>query len=112
MYNDSVWVDTLHIVVGLEGYGETKTVTIERRTYSASEIVSKIATGFNAIDGYQLFTRENNRSEVQMGPRSGVYPSMVVISNDNPYLPLTPGLTRRIDFTFHRNNYIRMPELT
>ena len=37
---------------------------------------------------------------------------MLVISNDNPYLPLKPGLTRRIEFTFHRNYYIRMPELT
>ena len=36
---------------------------------------------------------------------------MVVISNDNPYLPLTPGTTRGINFTFHRNYYIRMPEL-
>ena len=35
-----------------------------------------------------------------------------MISNDNPYLSLTPGITRRIDFTFHRNYYIRMPELT
>ena len=37
---------------------------------------------------------------------------MIVVSNDNPYLPLKPGLTRGIDFTFHRNYYIRMPELT
>ena len=37
---------------------------------------------------------------------------MIVISNDNPYLPLTPGTTRGIKFTFHRNYYIRMPELT
>ena len=37
---------------------------------------------------------------------------MVVISNDNYYLPLTPGITRGIDFTFHLNYYIRMSELT
>ena len=37
---------------------------------------------------------------------------MIVISNDNPYLPLTPGITRGINFTFHRNYYIRIPELT
>ena len=71
-----------------------------------------IRDGFNAIDGIQVFARENNRGVVQLGPRSGVFPSMIVVSNDNPFLPLTPGLTRRIDFTFHRNYYIRMPELT
>ena len=25
VYNDSVWVDTSHIVVGLDGYSETRT---------------------------------------------------------------------------------------
>ena len=59
-----------------------------------------------------MFARENNRGEVQMGPRSGTYPSMIVIPNDNPYLPLKLGTTRVINFTFHRNYYIRMPELT
>ena len=29
VYNDSVWVDTSHLVVGLDGYSETRTVTIE-----------------------------------------------------------------------------------
>ena len=76
------------------------------------QIAQIVATGFNAIDGYQVFARQEYRGEVQMGPRSGVYPSMIVISNDNPHLPLTPGLTRGINFTFHRNYYIRMPELT
>ena len=37
---------------------------------------------------------------------------MVVISNDNPFIPVTPGITRRLEFTFHRKCYIRMPELT
>ena len=112
VYNDSVWVDTSHIVVGLDGYSDTKTVTIERGSYSALAIAYLIRDGFNAIDGYQVFARQNNRGEVQMGPRSGIYPSMIVVSNDNPYLPLTPGLTRGIYFTFHRNYYIRMPVLT
>ena len=112
MYNDSVWVDTSHIAVNLDGYSETKTVTIERGSYSALRIAEMIRDGFNAIDGYQVFTRENHRGEVQMGPRSGTYPSMIVVSNDNPYLPLTPGTTRVVNFTFNRNYYIRMPELT
>ena len=112
VYNDSVWVDTSYIVVSLDGYSETNTVTIERGTYSALRIAELIATGFNAIDGYKVFARENNRGEVQMGPQSVIYPSMIVISNANPYLPLTPGTTPVVNFTFHRNYYIRMPELT
>ena len=111
VYKDSVWVDTSHIVVGLDGYSETRTVTIERGFYTALRIAELIRDGFNAIDGYQVFTREEYRGLVILNPRSGVFPSMVVISKDNPYLPLTPGTTRGIKFTFHRNYYIRMPEL-
>ena len=74
VYNDSVWVDTSHIVVGLDGYSETRTVTIERGFYTALRIAELIRDGFNAIDGYQVFARENNRGQVQMGPRSGVFP--------------------------------------
>ena len=112
VYNDSVWVDTSHIVVGLDGFSETRTVTIERGRYTALRIAELIHDGFNANDGYQVFVRENHRGQVQMGPRSGTYPSMIVVSNDNLYLPLTPGTTRAVNFTFHRNYYIRMPELT
>ena len=56
-------------------------------------------------------TVTGHRGLVYLGHRSNAHPDMLVISNDNPYLPLTPGLTRRINFTFHRNYYIRMPEL-
>ena len=112
VYNDSVWVDTTHFVLSYEEYEKTSTVTIERGEYTSLQIANMIATGFNAIDGYQVFTREEYRGLVILNPRSGVYPSMIVISNDNPYLPLTPGITRGIKFTFHRNYYIRMPELT
>ena len=111
VYNDSGWVDTSHILVGLDGYSDTKTVTIERGSYSALAIVYLIRDDFNVIDGYQVFTRQNNRGEVQIRPRSGIYPSMIVVSNDNPYLPLTPGTTRVVNFRFHRNYYIGMPEL-
>ena len=112
MYNDRVWVDTSHIVLSYEGYEKTSSVTIERGFYSAMRIAEVIRDGFNDIDGYQVFARENNRGKVQMGPRSGVYPSMIVISNDILYLSLTPGTTRAVNFTFHRNYYIRMSELT
>ena len=112
VYNDSVWVDTSHIVLGLEGYEKTVDVTIERGTYTALKIAQLVANGFNAIDGYRIFDRVENGGLVYLGPRSNDHPSMIIISNDNPYLPLTPGTTRRIDYTFHRNYYIRMPELT
>ena len=100
MYNDRVWVDTSHIVLSYEGYEKTSSVTIERGFYSAMRIAEVIRDGFNDIDGYQVFAREKNRGYVQMGPRSGIYPSMVVISNDNPYLPLKPGLTRTVNSPF------------
>ena len=74
VYNDSVWVDTSHLVVALDGYSKTRTVTIERGFYTALRIAELIRDGFNAIDGYQVFARENNRGQVQMGPRSGVFP--------------------------------------
>ena len=112
MYNDSVWVDTSHIVVGLDGYSETRTVTIERGSYSALAIAEMIANGFNIIDGYRIMARNIHKDQAQIWSRSNAHSSMVVISNDNPYLPLTPGITRRIDFTFHLNYYIRMSELT
>ena len=102
VYNDNVWIDTSHIVVGLDGYSETRTVTIERGSYSALRIAQIVANGFNAIDGYRIMARQQHRGTSQNGPNS----------NDNPYLPLTPGLTRQINFTFHRNYYIRMHELT
>ena len=37
---------------------------------------------------------------------------MVVISNNNPFIPVSPGITRRLEFTSHRKWYIKMPELT
>ena len=98
VYNDSVWIDTLHIVVGLDGYSETRSVTIERGSYSALQIAQMIANGFNAIDGYRIFDRVENGGLVYLGPRSNDHPDMLVISNDNPYLPLTPGTTRAVQF--------------
>ena len=37
---------------------------------------------------------------------------MIIISNDNPWLPLTPVTTRGISFIFHLNRYMRISELT
>ena len=71
-----------------------------------------IAKGFNAIDGYRIFDREENGGLLVLTPRSNEHPSMVVISNDNPFIPVSPGITRRHEFTFYRNWNIGMPELT
>ena len=112
VYKDSVWVDTSHIVVGLDGYSETRTVTIERGRCTALKIAQMVANGFNIIDGNRIMARNIHKDQAQIWSRSNAHSSMVVISNDNPYLPLTPGTTRGINLTFHRNYYIRMPELT
>ena len=112
VYHDSVWVDTSLLVLSYEGYEKTSSVTIERGSYSALQIAQIVAYGFNAIDGYRIMAREVNRGLVQNSARSNAHPDMRIISNDNPYLPLKPGITRGIKFTFHRNYYIRMPELT
>ena len=112
VYNDSVWVDTSLLVLSYEEYEKTSSVTIERGSYCALQIAQIVANGFNAIDGYRIMAREVNRGLVQNSARSNAHPDMRIISNDNPYLPLTPGITRGIKFTFHRNYYIRMPELT
>ena len=71
-----------------------------------------IAKGFNAIDGYRIFDREENGGLIVLAPRSNEHPSMVVISNDNPFIPASLGITRRLEFTFYRNWYVKMPELT
>ena len=62
-----------------------------------------IAKGFNAIDGYRIFDQEENGGLIVLAHRSNEHPSMVVISNDNPFIPVSPGITRRLEFTFHRS---------
>ena len=69
VYNDSVWVDTSHLVLSYEGFEKTSSVTIERGRYTALRIAELIANGFNAIDGYRIMAREVNRGLAQNGPR-------------------------------------------
>ena len=78
-------------------------VTIPRDVYTALAIAQMIAKGFNAIDGYRIFDQEENGGLIVLAPRSNDHPSMVVISNDNPFIPVSPGITRRLEFTFHRS---------
>ena len=46
-----------------------------------------------------------------MGPRNDLYPSLIIIFNDNLHHPLTPCTTRGVNFSFHRNWYVKIPEL-
>ena len=112
MYNYSVWIDTSHIVVKLENNDKTVDETIPRGVYTTMSIVTKIADGFNSIDRYRILDQEENGGIIFSAPRSNEHPSMVVISNDNPFIPVSPGITRRLEFTFYRNWDIGMPELT
>ena len=60
---------------------------------------------------YRISDRVSNGGQIYLGPRSNDYPSMIIISYDNPWLPLTPVTIRGINLTIHLNRYIRMPEL-
>ena len=112
IYHDEVFIDTTHIVVGLDGYSETASVTIPRGEYTGISLVNMIKDGFNSIDGYQVFTREENGGTIVLGPRSNLFPAMIIVFNDSPFLPLSPGTSRGMNFTFHRNWYVKIPEIT
>ena len=102
VHHSRVFVDTTHLVVGLEGYDKTVDVTIQRGVCTALAIAQMIAKGFNAIDGYRIFDQEENGGLIVLAHRGNEHPSMLVISNDNPFIPVSPGITRRLEFTFHR----------
>ena len=68
--------------------------------------------GFNVIDGYRISDRVSNGCQMYWDPWSNDHPSMIIISNDNLWLPLTPVTIRGINFTFHHILYIRISELT
>ena len=61
---------------------------------------------------YRISDRVSKGDQIYLGPLSNDHPSMIIISNDNLWLPLTPVTIRGINFTFHHNWYIRIPELT
>ena len=70
MYNDSVWVDTSHLVVGLDGYSETRTVTIERGSYSALQIAYMILYG---KPSFLLFSATTINTAIGLGTTSNQY---------------------------------------
>ena len=103
MYNDCVNIDSTHMVVGLDGYNETASVTIPRGDYSAMSIANMIVLGFNTIDGNRVIAKQENGVKINITPQSNDDPSLKIISNDNPYFPLTPGTSREFSLTFHLN---------
>ena len=70
VYNDSVWVDTSHIVVGLDGYSETRTVTIERGRYTALQITNMILYG---NPSFLLFSATTINTAIALGTTSNQY---------------------------------------
>ena len=61
VYHDEEYIDTTHIVVGLEGYSKTESVIIPRGVHIARSIVQMIANGFNAIAG-SIAINDNNQA--------------------------------------------------
>ena len=70
VYNDSVWVDTSHLVVGLDGNSETRTVTIERGRYTALQIANMIRYG---NPSFLLFSATTINTALGLGTTSNQY---------------------------------------
>ena len=82
VYHTSVLIDSTHIVVGLDGYNETASVTIPRGDYSAMSIANMIVGGFNRIDGNRVIAKEENGVKINITPQTNDDPSLKIISND------------------------------
>ena len=69
--HNEMYIDSIHIVVELEGYTKTENVTIPRGAHTARSILQMTASnGFNGIDGYWIFDRVPNGNLIYLGPRS------------------------------------------
>ena len=122
VYNDEVYIDTSNFTIGIKGYDKVP-YTIPRGKYTASEIVNMIGDVINeicvsfSIGTYLVYVVRDN-DLYRMGCRNGAVPRFILIS-DNPFIQFTPGpyaepggIYLYFTFTFHRNYYIRMPQLT
>ena len=122
VYNDEVYIDTLNFTIGIKGYDKVP-YTIPQGKHTASEIVNMIGDVINEIcvsfflGTYLVYVVRDNDS-YRMGCRNGAVPRFILIS-DNPFIQFTPGpyaepgrIYLSCTFTFHRNYYIRMPQLT
>ena len=82
MYNELVFIDSTHIVVGLDGYNETATVTIPRGDYSAISIANMIVGGFNRINENRVIAKKENGVKINITPQTSDDPFLKIISND------------------------------
>ena len=82
VYHTSVRIDSTHMVVGLDGYNETASVTIPRGDYSAMSIANMIVGGFNRIDGNRVIAKQENGDKINITPQTNDDPSLKIISND------------------------------
>ena len=58
VYHEEVYIDSIHIVAGLEGYTKTVSQLILQGVYTARSILQMtVSNGFNAIDGYRIFNQ-------------------------------------------------------
>ena len=92
--NDGVFLDSTNLVLSYEGYEKTSSLTITRGYHSALDIAQIVANGFNAIDGNRVIVREVNAGKISITPQSSDDFSLLVISNDNSFFPMTPGTSR------------------
>ena len=123
VYHDEVYIDTSNFTIGIRGY-DVVPFTIPRGKYTAVEIVNMIADVINemcvsfSIGQYLVYVSVQNGGSIRMGCRNGAVPRFIFIS-ENPFIQITPGpyaepggIYLNCTFTFYRNWYIRMPELT
>ena len=61
---------------------------------------------------YRISDRVSKGGQIYLDPWSNDYPSTIIISNDNPWLSLTPVTIHSINLTIHRNWYIKISQLT
>ena len=122
IYHGEVFIDTTTFVLGIKDYDETS-ITIPRGEYTAEEIVQSLADVINeicvshSIGVYLVYVRIDSGGEITMGCRNVNVPRFI-LRCDNPFISITPGPYTEGDvylscsFSFHRNWYVKMPELT
>ena len=122
-YHDEVYIDTSNFTIEIKDYGEVPN-TIPRGRYSALEIMNMIAHVINdlcasfSIRSCLVYVSVESGRSIRMGCCNRAVPRLVLIS-ENPFIEIIPGpynepggVYLSCRFTFHRNWYIKMLELT
>lgn len=114
--NNDLYIDSMNIVLGIEGYTETTNLTLSRKKYGGLTIVNSISDGINElytsiVGGGSLTATSNQNGIVKIATQSTDLPNFIIESIDNPYFPVSTGVYQTLQLIFHRNWYIKMPEL-